>query len=85
MLKSAWNISIFPAHLLCTQTWENLSFSLVLMKMQIHSLPLGDAFGALKSDVSPVTLYTNSTDLTNTALNEIDQSPEISVTQWRGL
>ncbi len=33
-------------------------FALVWMKMQIHSLPLGAAFGAGKIAVSPVTLYT---------------------------
>ncbi len=49
MLMSAWNISILPAHLLHAQTWENLILALVWMKMQIHSLPLGAAFGALKA------------------------------------
>ncbi len=53
------------------QTWENLIFAVVWMKLQIHSLPLGAAFGALKAH--------------KTALNEIDQSPQISVKQRRGL
>ncbi len=55
MLTSTWNISILPPHLLCEQTWENLIFALVWMKMQIHSLPLGATFGALKIAVSSVT------------------------------
>ncbi len=33
-------------------------FRLVRMKIQIHSLPLGAAFGAEKIAVSPVKLYT---------------------------
>ncbi len=49
MLTSTWNISILPAHLLRVQTWENLIFALVWMNMQIHSLPLGAAFGVLKA------------------------------------
>ncbi len=67
MLMSTWNISILPAHLLRAQTLGNLILALVWMKMQIHSLPLGAAFAALKIAVSPVT---------NTSLNEIDQSDQ---------
>ncbi len=52
------------------------------MKMQIHSLPLGAAFGAVKIGKG---CTQSSTALTNAALNEIDQSPQISVTQRRGL
>ncbi len=50
MLMSTWKISILPTHLFCVRrpgkTWI---FALVWMKMQIHSLPLGAAFGALKA------------------------------------
>ncbi len=49
MLMSAWNISILLAHLLHVHTWENLILALVWMKMLIHSLPLGAAFGVLKA------------------------------------
>ncbi len=55
MLMSTWSISILPAHLLRAQTRGNLIFALVWMNMQIHFLPLGAAFGALKIAVSPVT------------------------------
>ncbi len=44
-LTSTWNISILPAHLL-------VIFWLVLMKMQINSLPLGADFGEVKIAVS---------------------------------
>ncbi len=53
MLTSTWNISILIPT--CSMCW---SFLLVWMKMQIHSLPLGATFGALKISVSAVTLYT---------------------------
>ncbi len=66
MLTSTWNISILPAHLLRAQTWETW-FS--RMKIQINSLPLGAAFGALKIAVYPGNGGAqNSTELTNTAL-----------------
>ncbi len=85
MLTSTWNISILPTHLLRAQTWENLIFTLVWIKMLIHSLPLG----AVKNSCFPGDGCTqSSTALTNTALNEIDQSnqsPQISITQRRGL
>ncbi len=54
MLMSTWNISILPAHLLHADL-EKHDFRVVWMKMQIHSLPLSAAFGALKIAVSPVT------------------------------
>ncbi len=95
MLKSTWNISILPAQLLHTQTWENnLIFALVWMKTQIHSLPLGAAFGALNIAVSPVTLYTKQHykhcfirhyRQDEMKMRPIDQSPQISITQRRGL
>ncbi len=97
MLKSKWNISILPAQLLHRQTWENLIFVLVWMKTQIHSLPLGAAFGALNIAVSPVTLYTKQhykccfirhyrqDEMKMRPINQPDQSLQISVTQRRGL
>ncbi len=88
MMTSTWNINILP-----TTCW---SFALVWMKMQIHSLPLGAAFGALKISVSPVTLYTTQHCAhkhcfirhyrwDEMEMRPIDQSLQISVTQRRGL
>ncbi len=54
--------------------------------MLIHPLPLGAAFGAEKNISFPGNACKqSSSELTNTALNEIDQSPQISVTQREGL
>ncbi len=58
MLTSTWNNNLLPAHLFRAQTWENIIFALFGIKMQIHSLPLGATFGAVKLAVSPVTLHT---------------------------
>ncbi len=67
------------------------------MKTQIHSLPLGAAFGALNIAVSPVTLYTKQhykrcfirhyrqDEMKMRPINQPDQSLQISVTQRRGL
>ncbi len=78
--------------------WENLIFALVWMKMQIHSLPLGAAFGEVKIAVSLVTAVHKAALCSQTLLyqalqawwneNEIDQSdqsPQLSITQRRGL
>ncbi len=46
MLMSTWNISILARPLVGL-------LALVWLKMQIHSLPLGAAFGALKIAVFP--------------------------------
>ncbi len=64
--------------------------------MQIHSLPLGAAFGAVKIVVFPVTLYTKQYcahkhcfirhyRCDDMKMRPIDQSPQINVTQRRGL
>ncbi len=64
------------------------------MKTQIHSLPLGAAFGALNIAVCPVTLYTKQHykrcfirryRQDEMKMRPIDQSPQISITQRRGL
>ncbi len=71
-------------------------FALVWMKMQIHSLPLGGAFAAVKIAVSPVTLYTQQHCAhkhcfirhyrrDEMKMRPINQSAQISVTQRRGL
>ncbi len=89
MLMSTWNISILPAHLLRMHTWENLIFALGLNENANSFFATRCCFWGVTSSCFPGNGCTqSSTALTNTALKEIDQSdqsPEISVTQRRGL
>ncbi len=63
------------------------------MEMQTHSLPLGAAFGALKIAFSTLTAVPKATLRSQTLLyqalqvrlNKINQSPQISAMQKRGL
>ncbi len=70
MLTSTWKISILPAHLLRAQTWGNLDFRVGLNENENSFFATRCRFWSVKSSQ-------------NTALNEIDQSPQISVTQKR--
>ncbi len=81
-LTSKWSISILLAHLLRAQTWENLDFRVGLNENANSFFATRCCFWSVKNVFFPSNGFTqSSTELTNPALNEIDQSTQISITQ----